>query len=113
MMFILCLDVSLLFLPLGWIPNLSPFFCMNSGSCSHLVRLQPSAHDAVLTRMRWHYAMLGPQWCRYGSIPPTFFLDEHPELQFIFGVNRRNQKGARVLSHSCKDVFLLMTIVYS
>lgn len=47
-MFILCLDVSLLFLPLGWSPNLS-LFCMNSGSCSHLVRLQPSAHDAVLT----------------------------------------------------------------
>ena len=48
---------------------------------------------------------------QYLYIPLPFFLDEHPELQFIFGVNRRSQKGARVLSHSCKDVFLLMTSI--
>ena len=34
----------------SWLESkFKPLFCMNSGSCSHLVRLQPSAHDAVLT----------------------------------------------------------------
>jgi hypothetical protein len=99
---------------------------MNSGSCSQLERLQPSAHDAVLTPRACATLIFGDEnemalcdarpamvslWINTSTYLYHFFLDEHPELQFIFGVNRRSQKGARVLSHSCKDVFLLMTSI--
>ena len=111
----------------SWLESkFKPFFCMNSGSCSHLVRLQPSAHDAVLTPRACATLIFGDEnemalcdarpamvslWINTSTYLYHFFLDEHPELQFMFGVNRRNQKGARVLSHSCKDGFLLMTSI--
>lgn len=79
-MFILCLDVSLLFLPLGWSPNLSLFFAWtpeavaiwfgsSPAPTTQCWRHVPAQRWFLVTRMRWHYAMLGPQWCRYGSIP--------------------------------------------
>ena len=96
----------------AWTPEaVAIWFGSSPAPTTQCWRRVPAQRWFLVTRMRWHYAMLGPQWCRYGSIPLPFFLDEHPELQFMFGVNRRNQKGARVLSHSCKDVFLLMTSI--